>query len=408
MRHGAVMAGATFVAGGLDYAFNVVSGRLLTPAEYGILISVTAILQVMVHLTNVIRNVTAHYTAALTARPDGAATVSLFWRRIWRWSWRWGLAAMGLMAVSGYGLMRPLQIPTIWPLLAASFALLLLFLRPVTDGALQGRQDFTGLGVVAVMQAALRLGLAILLISWGWQAAGALLALPLASLLALLFAFYRLWPEWSADGRNGTTQQISWHYSAHTLAGLLAFALLVNMDAVVVKLAFSPELAGNYGPVVTLGKMNLFIPLALGMVLFPKTTQRRATGRDPRPILWLALTATLLPGLALTAVYFLMPGWLVQTIFTDAYQNPGLVLGLVGLATTLFAALNIWLNYALSLDQPRFIYALVGVALFQAAGMALFHASLTAIAATMVAAGLLGNIAGAVTTWRIVAAPDPR
>jgi O-antigen/teichoic acid export membrane protein len=401
------MVAATLVAGALDYLFNVVTGRLLLPAEYGVLISVTAILQVMVHLTNVIRNVTAHYTAALTTRSDAAGHIGLFLRGLWRWSWRWGLVATAVMALLASPLARLLQIPTNWPLWAASLALLLLFLRPVTDGALQGLQDFTALGVVAILQAAVRLAVAVLLIWWGWQAAGAILALPLASAGALLLAWYRLRPQFTAVSGTAVRQPVSRQYSLQTLAGLLAFALLINMDAIVVKLAFSPEMAGQYGPVVTLGKMNLFIPLAMGMVLFPKATQRQASGRDPRPILLAALAATLLPGLLLSVVYFLEPAFLVQTIFTDAYHDPGLVLGLVGLATTLFAGLNIWLNYALSLDQPAFVYALVGVALFQAAGMALFHNSLIAIALSMVAAGLLGNLAGVLTTWSIVAKADP-
>lgn len=96
---------------------------------------------------------------------------------------------------------------------------------------------------------------------------------------------------------------MSWNYSLLTLAGLLFFALIINLDAIVVKRLFSPEVAGSYGPVVTLGKMNLFIPLAMGQVLFPKVTQRQATGRDARPILLAALAATMLPGLLLTAVY---------------------------------------------------------------------------------------------------------
>lgn len=407
LRHGLIMAVATLTAGALDYLFNVVSGRMLAPAEYGVLISVTAILQVFVHLTNVIRNVTARYTAALTTGPEPLAHIGLFARRIWRWSWRWGVVAMLLLALLSPLLARLLQMPTPWPLWMASLALLLLFIRPVTDGTLQGLQDFTGLGTVAILQAGLRLALAVVLIGWSRQAAGAVLALPLASAGALLFALYRLRPQFRADTATAADQPISLPYSLHTLAGLLAFALLINMDALVVKLAFSPEVAGHYGPVVTLGKMNLFIPLAMGMVLFPKTTQRQASGRDPRPVLILALLATLLPGLLLTGLYFALPGPLVQTIFTDSYRDPGLVLGMVGLATTLFAGLNIWLNYALSLDRPLFVYALVATAVLQAAGMALFHHSLVAIALTMVTAGVLGNLAGFLTTWGRVAKPQP-
>lgn len=404
MRHGLIMAAATFVAGGLDYAFNVLTGRLLAPAEYGIFIAVTAILQVIVHLTNSIRNVVAFYTADLSATSGQSGP---FIRRSGRWALRWGLVAAAALALLSPLIARLLQIPTLLPLLAASLAVLLLFVRPVTDGALQGLQAFAGLGTVQVLQAFLRLLIAALLIWLGWQSFGALLALPLASAGALLLALWLLRPQLRERAAATVARAVSWDYSALTLAGLLAFALLINMDAIVVKRIFSPEVAGQYGPVVTLGKMNLFVPLAMGLVLFPKVTQRQATGRDPRPILLLALLATLAPGAALTILYLLYPGAIVGAIFGPAYRDPGVVLALVGVATTAYAGINIWLNYALSLEQRRFVYGLAAVLLLQATGMLLFHDSLRQIATTMAVAGIAGNVIGALTTLIAVDRPRP-
>ena len=64
-RHGLVMAAATLVAGGFDYLVQVLVARLLADV-ISIFLAVTALLQVMVHATNVIRNVVAFYTAELT------------------------------------------------------------------------------------------------------------------------------------------------------------------------------------------------------------------------------------------------------------------------------------------------------------------------------------------------------
>jgi O-antigen/teichoic acid export membrane protein len=43
MRHALVMSAATFLAGGLDYLFQIYTGRMLTPAEYSVFIAVTAL-----------------------------------------------------------------------------------------------------------------------------------------------------------------------------------------------------------------------------------------------------------------------------------------------------------------------------------------------------------------------------
>ena len=404
IRHGVIMWAAMILAGGLDYAVNVLAGRWLLPVEFGIFVCVAALLQVLVYLAISIRNVVAFYTAELSAQSDSNNQVGAFVQRAWRWAWQWGLMATALVVLISPFLARLLRLPNPWPLWAASPVVLLFFVRPVTDGALQGMQIFAGFGVIQVTQAVLRLLFAAGLIWLGCQAVGAIVALPLAGTVAVALALSRLRPYFQPRGEV-VARPVSWHYSSYTLLGLAAFGVLANLDALFVKHFFSPRMAGNYGPVVTLARVSLFLPLAIGIILLPKAVQRRAMGRNARPILLLALTGALLPGLLLTILYFLFPGWLVRIIFTDAYANPGIVLALASLAASLYAGLNIWLNYALSLERPAFIYALVGVLVWQGVGMFLFgRESLVHMTLVMVSAGVTGNLAGFITNWYIVPA----
>ena len=405
IRHGVIMWAAMILAGGLDYAVNVLAGRWLLPVEFGIFVCVAAILQVLLYLAISIRNVVAFYTAELSSQSDSFNQVGAFVQRAWRWAWQWGLMATALVVLISPFLARLLRLPNPWPLWAASPVVLLFFVRPVTDGALQGMQIFAGFGVIQVTQAVLRLLFAAGLIWLGCQAVGAIVALPLAGTVAVALALSRLRPYFQPRGEV-VARPVSWHYSSYTLLGLAAFGVLANLDALFVKHFFSPRMAGNYGPVVTLARVSLFLPLAIGIILLPKAVQRRAMGRNARPILLLALTGALLPGLLLTILYFLFPGWLVRIIFTDAYANPGIVLALASLAASLYAGLNIWLNYALSLERPAFIYALVGVLVWQGVGMFLFgRESLVHMTLVMVSAGVTGNLAGFITNWYIVPAP---
>jgi hypothetical protein len=170
------------------------------------------------------------------------------------------------------------------------------------------------------------------------------------------------------------------------------------MDAIVINNLFSSTVATSYGPVVTLGKINLFISTGVGMVLFPKVTQRHALGLDPRPVLLLALAAALLPGIVLTTIYFFFSRAIVQLIFTTAYPDPGLALGMAGLATTLYAGVNIWLNYALSAAKRPYIFTLVLIVTLQAVAIGLFHDTLLVMTGVMAAMGLLGNLTGVVVS----------
>jgi O-antigen/teichoic acid export membrane protein len=196
--------------------------------------------------------------------------------------------------------------------------------------------------------------------------------------------------------------KISFSYSALTLVGLLSFAVLVYSDAILVNRVFPETVAALYTPVNVLARINLFVPLALGMVLFPKATQRQALGLDARPMLLLALAATFLTGLILTAVFFLFPGLIVELVFRGQYPSPGLLLGWVGLATTLFAGVNIWLNYALSLKRRPFIFLLAVIAVGQITAVLLLSHTLMTIAWVLLASGLAANLAGALLLLRPV------
>jgi O-antigen/teichoic acid export membrane protein len=392
------LAIALIIAGGFDYIVNIVVGRRLDPNQFFVFVTVTALLQVMVQLTNVIRNVVAYYTAESTVHPDALQRVGIVLRRSWRWAWRWGLVATALAVLLGPLLAQFLRIDSPWPLWAAAFALLLLFLRPVTDGTLQGIQNFFGLGSVQILQSVLRLLFVILLLSIGLQATGAIVALPLASTVVLVVAIFLLRTYFRAPNPVSPPRPISWRYSTLTLIGLLAYGLMINIDPILVRRFFGEAAAAAYAPVVTLGKLNLFIPLGIGLVLFPKATQRHAAGRDSRPVLMLALVATLIPGLLLTIFYYLFPAQIVERVFGDAYTDPGILLAMVGLATTLYAGISIWLNYALSLERRLFVFALASIVALQIVAMILFHMELTAIALIMIVTGAAGNVAGTLTT----------
>lgn len=395
---GAMMAAAMVIAGGFDALVSIVAGRMLFKEQFAVFIAVVALIQVLVNVTNVIRNVVAYYTAEFTAEAGGMTRVNAFFHRSWSWSWRWGTAATLIMLLLSPLIARFMKIDSPWPLFAASFALLMLFVRPVTDGTLQGIQNFFGLSTVQVLQSALRLLFAVILILLGLQAFGAILALPLATTSALLVAAWFLRDFYKNPVKDFDVPSVSLRYSLFTLIGLGSYALLINLDAIAVKRFFSEAVAGDYGTVVTMGKINLFATMGIGLVLFPKATQRRAQGRDPRPVLALALAATIGVGLTLTIIYFLASGPLVNLIFSDTYNDPGIVLGLVGIATTLYAAISIWLNYALSLQRQSFVIGLAVLVLLVVVAMAAFHPSTAAIASIMIVAGIAGNVLGALTT----------
>ena len=398
IKDSVIVAGAMVFAGSLDYLVHIVVGRGLAPVEYGIFVAVTSLVQVLIFLSTTIRSVVGFYTAKLASHPECFANVSALVRQMWGWAWKWGLIGTATLALATPFLARQLHLPNSLPLWAAISMVLILCLRQVTHGVLQGIHQFSALGFVLVLQALLRVIFAVTFIWVGTRAVGALAAQTLSCAVAVAVAVWCLRPYF--NGKNVAAHPISLVYPLNTFLGLATFGALTNLDPLFVKHYFSPAIAGNYGPVSTLAKVSLFLPWSLGLIILPKVRRRQAAGEDTRPILILGLLAALLPGLLLTTAYLSVPGLLVKTIFGNAYANPGVVLGLCNLAATLYAGLYIWLNYALALDRPAFIYLLILVSILQATAMFAFgRQSLTNLMLIMIACGAFGHVMAYMATF---------
>lgn len=402
LRQGMLLVGAVTFAFALDYAFNLASGRMLTPEQFSIVVALAAVGQVLVVGSRVIQTVVTRYTSRFQAQEGGEQRITSFFRSMFRAAWRWGAVATIAALLLSYPLAAFLNISEIGPVLALAVTVLLLVVRPVVGGTLQGTQHFGALGGVQVVQAGSRLILGVILIAAGLGAFGAMIALPLASAVALVVGWLALRGSLSKSEtvHHAVTVKDLFRYSSYTAAGLLGFALLINMDAILVRRFFDPEQAGNYSAAVTLGKVVQFFPLAIIMLLFPKAALRQASRRDPAGILVPAMivVAVICGGIAL--FYFFFGEALVRLTLGSEYQVSGTLLGLVGLAMLLLSLTNVWLNYFLSTERTYFAYV-IGLGIVGQAGlMFLFRDELWQLPATMAFTGLCLTIVGAVVFWQ--------
>lgn len=391
VRQSLLFIAATTLAFGLDYLFNLAAGRMLPPAEFGIVVSLAGVGQVLVVASRVVQTITTRYVSRFLSHNSGLGRIVSFFRTSFRSAAIAGAGATAVLILLSWPLADFLQIDDVRPVLALAAATWLMAVRPVVGGTLQGQQRFLPLGVIQIVQAGGRLLLAVGLISLGLGAFGAMAALPVSSLLALLFGlwvlrdFRRLQPQMD-DTVTALPELL--RYSAYTAAGLIGFALLINMDAILVKRFFDPVAAGNYATAVTLGKVIQFFPVAIIMILFPKAARRRAENRDTRAVLLPALA--IVGGLCgLVALgYFLVPDLLISLIFGPAYALPPNVLGLIGVAMLLLSLANVWLNYYLSVERTRFVFLIWTAVLTQFAAMFFFHDALWQLPVVMAISGL--------------------
>ena len=116
LRQGLLILAATSLANVLDYAYNVVMGRMLSTDGYGVLVALQAVLQIVSVSLVVVRTVTPRYASRFLALKQ-LDQAGAFVRNALRTMALWGAAAALLLALLSGTLARLLQIPTRAPVL---------------------------------------------------------------------------------------------------------------------------------------------------------------------------------------------------------------------------------------------------------------------------------------------------
>lgn len=356
-----VMLAATVVANAANYAYSLVMGRQLGPVLFGELTALLAILMVISVGSQSVQTVVARYVTSLRESGDREAVADFVNRLFGR------LTALGLMAFAiwlpcSYPLARALGIH-VAPVIIAGTALVLAFSLPVVWGAFQGEQRFRALGGSMVVVALGRFAIGVGLVAVGGGVGGAVGALTIATVVALLFAYPAVARRqtWRRSRSTGPSGGELVRYGVPTLVGLGAWTLLSNVDVVIVKAVADAAEAGYYGAAATIGKIALFLPLAVGLVIFPKTAARHVAGIDSRPVMRLACQVLALISAVLIGAAALGGPLAIRIMFGADYAPADVLVVPLVAAMCLFAICNVLLFYYLSVHRMRFAAMLLGL-----------------------------------------------
>lgn len=290
------------------------------------------------------------------------------------------LAIFGLLvfwAISIY-LLNILKISSLSSSYIFTLLLATVWLLPVLSGGVQGLEFFHWFSSVSVLSSALKLLLAFILIYWGFNIAGALGALLASNIISIIIFYFPLKKYiFAGDLINADSgYKEMFIYLIPVATAQFCFIALVNSDMVLVKYFFSQESAGIYSLAQMLGKIFLFLPGAISIVMFPRISNLNAKNTETVSTLKKSLFYVFL--LCLTAVFFynLFPSF-VFTIITGKVFSESILLGrLFSLSMSFFVLLYIFVSYFLSIKDLRFLKYLILSLVGQNIAIVFFHHSL--------------------------------
>jgi len=228
----------------------------------------------------------------------------------------------------------------------------------VALGFLQGLQKFRRLGYIGyVLPPSIKLFSGVVLVLAGLKLLGALTAVVLAEFTGLFVAMFPWRKRFAHAMKHKSTTDIS--VFRMVLPGLvLAFfiATPTNLDVPLVVHFFSASEAGIYACAATFGKIIVFLPIGVSLVMLPMVAERHALKKSTRDLAWQGLLFTLVLCTVATLVCWLFPELFINIFFGKPYLEAAELLGWYSAAMLVFA-LNLFLvQYAIALGERRYIY----------------------------------------------------
>lgn len=248
---------------------------------------------------------------------------------------------------------------------------------PVFMGGIQGLELFKWFVAVIVSGGLLKLLLTVLFVWLGFNVPGALAAILFSSLFSIIICWMPLKKLVSLKKRD---QEIDFKgiylYLLPVAISTFCFIALVSFDMVMVKYFFSPEESGVYSLAQMVGKIFLFLPGAISLVMFPHTAGLKAKNMDTTSTLKKSLLYAGILAVVACAFYNIFPNFVLK-ILTGKQLPDSVLLGrYFSVSMTFFTLLNILIYYFLSLRNLKFIKWLVLFTFLQFLCIGIFHSSL--------------------------------
>ncbi len=254
------------------------------------------------------------------------------------------------------------------------------WLTAVLFGAMQGLQLFAWLTSVLVITGAVKLVFGYMFVSWGFNIAGALNALLLASILGILLPFLPLkgYIKLSNPGNTVRFREF-YRYLVPVSVASFCFINLVSLDMVLVKYFFKPQDSGAYSLAQLVGKIFLFLPFSISVVMLPSVSGLSAKKMDTAVILRKSLFYAAALCVLSASLYNCFPEFVLKTLSGKVFPESVLLGRLFSVSMSFFTLAYILITYFLSIHDTRFLKYLAVSTVLQCAAIIMFHASLVEV-----------------------------
>jgi O-antigen/teichoic acid export membrane protein len=350
---------ATIGGGILGYVSQVLMGRMLSVADYGLFVTMMALLALVGVPLGTLSMMVTRRASGYWAKNQPARIAAMFWwinRRVF-----WISLAAVLCALPFTPFLR--DYAHLESLVPAWIFLLLIFtvlFGPVNIAFLQAQQNFRWLAINELAGHAFKIIFCVALVYAGFKLNGALMGMVLATMAIWFMSYLPL--------RSVVTQPISvdqpkdhlsFKGAIPVLVANLSFAVMTQLDLLLVKHYFDPHQTGVYAAAAILGKAVMYLPSAITIAMFPMVAENESRSQSSAHLFLNAMVLTAGLSGAGAVFYFLFADDIMTLFYGQKYQGAAEVLKLYGFAMLPMALVVVAEHFLIAKGRVVFAYVMV-------------------------------------------------
>lgn len=332
-----------------NYLYHLTSGRLLLPSQYGLLQSFV----VLAYFFAVFTGAFSFAVINLVSKVKETFVFTAI-RELEKKALKMAFAFWVIFLVLFPFFKNFLHLKNFWVFFIFSLQVVFLFLSTVYSSVLRAKLKFFEFSAIGVLSSFAKIVFSLIFILIGWQVMGALGGLIIAGVVAALLGWFwvrRYWQKSLSLSEKIEQERNFGQYLLLSLITNLALTSIYSTDILLVRHFFSPYLSGIYSATSVLGKIIFFAATSVLSVAFPLFTRFKDNSVKLRQTSWLSFFFLVTICLLGITSFKSFPDLIVSLLYGKEYKEAALFLPSFAVFISLFALLNLLVQFLLAQEE---------------------------------------------------------
>lgn len=357
-----------------NYLYHLLTARMLGRGLYGELESLIALVYILSIPWTTLTLVVVKFVSSYKGKGETSSISRLYyylWKKLIFYGFLFGIV---LLLLSPF-IISFLHISSFLSVLFLIGVFLMGILTMLNRSFLQGVSDFFSLAMSNSVEAVSKLSFAVVLIFLGYKVLGAFAAIAIGILFGFFVAYYSILKLRFSDKGSIKVQQL-FRYTLPAFLTTFGMTSLFTTDVLLVRHFFSSGESGSYAALSVLGKIIFFAASPITFVMFPFVSEHHARGEKYSHFLFISLGISVLVGMAISVLYFMIPDFITRALFGNQFISIIPYLGLFGLFISTYTICYLLSSFYLSIHKTKTSYLIIMAAILQIILITFMHSTL--------------------------------